>query len=231
MNIPEAATFADALDGLGAGLFLVDKTGRIIHANASGHAMLQERSVLREGDGRLVPCEVHAATALKELFAIVGGGDGVFGGKPIAVPLRTRDGNHYVAHILPLTSGARRSASVACPPVAALFVHKAALEAPSPGDVIAKFYNLTASELRVLHAIIDVGGVPETARALGVSEATVKTHLHRVFRKTGASRQADLVKLVAGFSSPLVGGSRPYPIPHRNQSIDERGTGRIAAAV
>jgi DNA-binding CsgD family transcriptional regulator len=31
----------------------------------------------------------------------------------------------------------------------------------------------------------------------------VKTHLHRVFAKTGASRQADLVKLAAGFSSPL----------------------------
>src|SRR5262245_33356468 len=110
MNIPEAATFADALDGLGAGLFLVDKTGRIIHANASGHAMLRERSVLREGDGRLVPCEVHAATALKELFAIVAGGDGVFGAKPIALPLSTRDGNHYLAHILPLTSAPRRCA-------------------------------------------------------------------------------------------------------------------------
>ena len=231
MNIPEAATFADALDGLGAGLFFVDKTGRIIHANASGQAMLRERSVLREGDGRLVPCEVHAATALKELFAIVGSGDGVVGAKPIAVPLSTRDGNHYVAHILPLTSGACRSASAACPPVAALFVHKATLEAPSPGDVIAKFYNLTASELRVLHAIVDVGGVPETARALGVSEATVKTHLHRLFRKTGASRQADLVKLVAGFSSPLVGRSRPCPIPHRDQSNDGRDTGRIAATV
>ena len=102
MNIPEAATFADALDGFGAGLFLVDKTGRIIHDNASGHAMLRERSVLREGDGWLVPCEVHAATALKERFAIVGGGDGGFSAKPIAVPLSTRDGKHYVAHILPL---------------------------------------------------------------------------------------------------------------------------------
>ena len=46
--------------------------------------------------------------------------------------------------------------------------------------------------------------MPETAEALGIGEATVKTHLHRLFGKTGTSRQADLVKLVAGFSSPLV---------------------------
>lgn len=55
----------------------------------------------------------------------------------------------------------------------------------------------------------------ETARALGVAEAAVKTHLHRLFGKPGATRQADLVKLVAGFSSPLVAAARPLPPPSR----------------
>jgi DNA-binding CsgD family transcriptional regulator len=32
----------------------------------------------------------------------------------------------------------------------------------------------------------------------------VKTHLGRVFEKTGTRRQADLVRLVAGFSNSLV---------------------------
>jgi DNA-binding CsgD family transcriptional regulator len=41
--------------------------------------------------------------------------------------------------------------------------------------------------------------------ALGVAETTVKTHLGRVFVKTGVSRQADLVKIVAGFATPLIG--------------------------
>jgi DNA-binding CsgD family transcriptional regulator len=44
-----------------------------------------------------------------------------------------------------------------------------------------------------------------TADALGISQATVKTHLHRLFRKTGTARQADLVRLVAEFADPLVG--------------------------
>jgi hypothetical protein len=39
--------------------------------------------------------------------------------------------------------------------------------------------------VRVLLGIVQVGGVPETAEALGVAEATVKTHLHRLFAKTG----------------------------------------------
>jgi DNA-binding CsgD family transcriptional regulator len=87
---------------------------------------------------------------------------------------------------------------------AALFVHKATLEAPSAPETIARLYRLTPSELRVLLAVVQLGGVPEVAGALGIGEATVKTHLHRLFSKTDTSRQADLVKLVAGFSSPLI---------------------------
>jgi DNA-binding CsgD family transcriptional regulator len=59
-------------------------------------------------------------------------------------------------------------------------------------------------ELRVLLAVVEVGGVPEVAEVLGIAETTVKTHLGHLYEKTGVRRQADLVKLVAGFSNPLV---------------------------
>jgi len=38
----------------------------------------------------------------------------------------------------------------------------------------------------------------------GIAETTVRTHLHRTYQKTGVNRQADLVKLVAAYSNPLV---------------------------
>ena len=40
---------------------------------------------------------------------------------------------------------------------------------------------------------------------LGIAEGTIKTHLRDLFAKTGTRRQADLVKLVVGFSNPLLG--------------------------
>ena len=84
-------------------------------------------------------------------------------------------------------------------------VHKAALETPSRPEAIARAYKLTPTELRVLLALIEVGGGgPEVAEALGIADATVKTHLNNLFRKTGVKHQADLVKVVAGFSSPLI---------------------------
>ena len=70
--------------------------------------------------------------------------------------------------------------------------------------MISRRYKLTPTELRVLLAIVEIGGVPEVAEAFGVSTTTVKSHLARLFEKTSTRRQADLVKLVAEFSNPLL---------------------------
>ena len=56
----------------------------------------------------------------------------------------------------------------------------------------------------LLTAFVEVGGIPEVAAALGVADTTVRTHVSSLFAKTGTARQADLVKLVAGYLTPLV---------------------------
>lgn len=62
---------------------------------------------------------------------------------------------------------------------------------------LAEQYGLTPTEARVLRAVVEeTGGVRAIAAAIGLSEATVKTHLHHLFQKTGSRRQVDLVKLV-----------------------------------
>jgi DNA-binding CsgD family transcriptional regulator/PAS domain-containing protein len=201
----EAATFADAFDGLSAGIFLVDPVGRIVHANAAGAAILAADDFLRAAGGRLVAGDPDIDRVLRDVLIAAGKGDAAIGVKGVAVPLVACDGALHVAHVLPMTSGARRCAGVATSAAAALFVHRAALDIPSSPEAIASAYKLTPTELRVLLAIVEIGGGPRAAEALGIGEGTVKTHLGRLFEKTGAKRQADLVKLVAGFSRPLVG--------------------------
>lgn len=198
----EAATLADTLDGLAAGMFLVDSTGRLVLANASGQAILAEASILRAAGGRLIANDPAADQALRDAFAGTNGGDAGLGTQGIAVPLTAGNGDYYVAHTLPLTSGARRKAGVGYAATAAVFVRKTQVDTPAAPEVIAKLYKLTPSELRVLLAVFETGGVPDVAGALGISEATARTHLSRLFEKTGTRRQADLVKLVAGFTSP-----------------------------
>jgi DNA-binding CsgD family transcriptional regulator len=199
----EAASLADSLDGLAAGMFLIDAAGTVVHANAAGHVMLTDGSVVRRIGDRLSTVDTEADRSLHDMFASAEAGDAAVGVKGIAVPLAARGGERWIAHVLPLTSGARRKAGTCYSAVAAVFVRKTSLDVPHPLDTIANLYRLTPAEMRVLMGIVEVGGVPDVAPVLGISETTVKTHLQRVFEKTRTKRQADLVKLVAGFMSPL----------------------------
>ena len=200
----EASTLADTLDGLTAGMFLVDNVGRIVHANASGQTMVAEAKFVRAAGGRLI-----AIDPLRQPDAaghLRGGRKRRRGGR--------REGDFRAAQ-----GARRRRARGAC--AAAHRRHAAqgghllcgggrgvraqgGARYPVPARDRARRHQLTPSELRVLLAIVEVGGAPEVAQALGVSETTVKTHLRHIFEKTGTSRQADLVKLVAGFSFPLL---------------------------
>jgi DNA-binding CsgD family transcriptional regulator len=199
----KAAAMADVLDGIAAALVLVDAAGRVVQANAAALEMLNEGSVLRSTGGKFAAIDAQADRTLHDIFINAENGDAAVGVKGIAVPLFSREGERYVAHVLPLTSGARRQAGVAYSAVAAVFLRKAALELPHPLEAIASTFKLTPAEMRVLMMIVQFGSLQEVAPVLGVSEATVKTHLQRIFAKTDTSRQADLVKLVAGYMSPL----------------------------
>jgi DNA-binding CsgD family transcriptional regulator len=165
--------------------------------------MLGTGDLLRSVGGRLVAGDGQVEQSLRETAAAAANGDEVVGSASVVVPLRARDDERYVAHMLPLTGGARRHAGEAWAAAAALFVRKAELQYPSPPEVIGKTYDLTPAELRVLLGIVEIGGVPEVAAAFGIADTTVKTHLGRLYAKTGTGRQADLVKLVAGFAMPL----------------------------
>jgi DNA-binding CsgD family transcriptional regulator/PAS domain-containing protein len=204
----EARAFAETLNGLAAGIFLLDAACQVVHANAAGHRMLESDDVLRLIGGQLVTRDGQVNKTLRELFGA--GSHAATAAGDRSLSLTAHDGERYVAHVLPLasvtrnrtqTSGAERPSGA----VAALFVRKAALSLRSCGELLSRTFDLTPGEIRVLFAVVELTGVSEVAQSLGVAETTVKTHLKRVFAKTGTSRQADLVKLAVGFANPLRG--------------------------
>ncbi|UFZ02540.1 LuxR C-terminal-related transcriptional regulator [Bradyrhizobium ontarionense] len=196
-KLSEAATFSSILDRLRAGLFLIDRDGRIVHANAPGRKILNADEVLQIVNGRLVARDVDVNRTIQDAIARRGNLD--FNMNVISLPLTTENLERHVVHVLPQGFGGDshggRPGSVA----SAILVCEARLKGLANEDVIRRAYQLTPTELRVLLALFDVGGISEVSASLGVSKSTVKTHVARLFAKTGASRQADLVKLVAGF--------------------------------
>jgi hypothetical protein len=103
----EAAALADSLDELASGMFIVDSNGRIAALD------LQSRNLL-------------------DVFTAAKAGDAAVGKKGIAMPLTARTGERYVAHVLPLTSGARRKAGVSYAATAAMFIRRLRWICPHP---------------------------------------------------------------------------------------------------
>ncbi len=58
----------------------------------------------------------------------------------------------------------------------------------------ALLYDLTPAETRVFELLADGMTQAAIAAQLGIAPSTVKTHLLKVFEKTGINRQAELVR-------------------------------------
>jgi DNA-binding CsgD family transcriptional regulator len=185
----DALALADVVDSLSLGVFVIGIGGAIVHANVQAREILASNDMLCVVNGRLMATNPQANPALRHALVAA-----TIDGASLALSMTSREGMRHVVQVQPLRTSQHR---------AAVFISKAIFEAASCPDIIRNTYRLTPTELRVLFAIVDLGSVPNVAVALGIANTTVRTHVGRLFRKTGTSRQADLVKLVAAFSHRL----------------------------
>jgi hypothetical protein len=196
------AVLSETFDQVLAAVFLVGANGRLVFANAAGRAMLDEGGLLTERNGTLAAVAPDAQRLLRDALAGVEAGDVAASSRGLPIPLAASPHSPWFAHVLPLTSGDRQRTGALHSAVAAVFARKTSPASPLPLEALATLYKLTASEVRLLDGVTKVSGVRALAELLGLTQATVKTHLHNVFRKTGTARQSELVKLMAGFEPP-----------------------------
>jgi DNA-binding CsgD family transcriptional regulator/PAS domain-containing protein len=200
-----AETVAQALDGLSAAVILIDKGRAIVHANRSAQSMLASGQALKVVEGKLVTGNPRVDRWLREAILTMNRGDEAFLSAAAASRVLAGSGNEkYVLHVMPLRAGLRSEITQFHGAAALLLIQSAGFRTTSASEAIARLYRLTPSEHRVLLTIVEAGGVPEAARRLAISETTVKTHLHRLFDKTGVNSQTEVVKLVAGFGKSLL---------------------------
>jgi DNA-binding CsgD family transcriptional regulator/PAS domain-containing protein len=190
--------FANTLNHVEAAVFLVSANAGIVFANEAAERMLAQGALVKKQSNALRAVAPEANRILVDIFSAAEEGDESVGIRGIAVPLTDALDERWFAHVLPLTSGRRRQAGDNYAAVAAVFIRKTAPNALSPLEGFAKLYKLTAGEVRVFDAVLKVNGVKAIAELLGLSQATVKTHLQSLFRKTATGRQSELIKLAAG---------------------------------
>jgi DNA-binding CsgD family transcriptional regulator len=198
----EALTFASALETLTAGVVLVDEKLGILFANDAAGAMLRARDPIRSQQGRLTLAYAVASQALETAVEVAARNEMDLGRRGIGIPLRRADGAPCLVHVMPLRVGQLRP-GLARRATAAVFVAPAASPPRMPADALALLYDLTPAESRIFELIVDGQAPSDIAVVLGIAPSTVKTHLLRVFEKTGCNRQVELVKLAASMSLPI----------------------------
>ena len=185
---------AEALHGLDQGAFLVGDDSRVFFINVAGErlceaggGLLVSESILHaalESDTRRVHAVV-AACGRSGVDASAGGAVLVARG-PTRQPLSLR--------IMPL----RGEAAWPAPgrPVAAIFATDPDNAAKKLVGRIRKQFGFTAAESAFAIEIIKGDGVQASADRLSIARSTARTHLSRIFDKTGKRRQAEVVALL-----------------------------------
>jgi DNA-binding CsgD family transcriptional regulator len=194
----EVQSFAATLDGLSAGALLVGGDLSIVHANEAARAMLAARDPVSGERGRLAVASEPAQRMLAQAVAAAGRDEREIDRAGLGIPVR-RESGPAVLHVLPLRYGAVRP-RLAPQAVAAVFVVPAAVPRPVPEQALAALFDLTPAEAKVFALLASGLSVADAARSLGIAQSTVKTHLHQLFQKTGAKRQAELVRLAGALS-------------------------------
>jgi DNA-binding CsgD family transcriptional regulator len=190
------------LDRLSSGVILLDRRARLLYVNAAARALGSTSGALRLGKASVMAASPSHARELDALIRTV------LGGVPMVSMSVPRPSDGLSVTILAVSvrgKDAARFADLHLPDAAVmLFIVDPGNRLDIPPAVVMDAFGLTRAEARVALAVSSGLSVPEVAIQLGLSPNTVKTHLRRVFAKTGTGRQAELVRLMT--SIDLISG-------------------------
>lgn len=183
------------LDALDRAVLVADEDGRLLLANRAGDAWLAQNPVVVCRSGRLSSPRPAVEDKLRRLLtAATRGLDGARTGGALAM-YRTGENKPHQLLILPLRPDANLAENWQRPLALLVLVDPNA--SISIGlDKLQALFGLTSAEARVAAALADGKSLEEFARSANLSAHTVRAQLKVALEKTGARRQAELVRVV-----------------------------------
>ncbi|WP_162596172.1 helix-turn-helix transcriptional regulator [Methylobacterium sp. 17Sr1-1] len=206
---------AAALDALALAVLVVDRQGHILHANREATDLLDRPDGALSGQ----PAGGHGSPGSKpQGFKHLGARQAEGRSRLHALIQAACDGRSGEAGgFLQLESGSpdEPGVSVCVSPLAE--AEAKAPETPGRAVVVARLlraqgrievqlrtlFGLTRAEAQVGAALARGGCLAEIAAELGISVTTARTHVARIFLKTGTKQQSQLVALVAAVQLPV----------------------------
>jgi DNA-binding CsgD family transcriptional regulator len=193
LGLERARGMVMGLDMIGLAAAVVTATGVVVASN-NKLAELTDFVGIRAFD-RITLNDPMAHRSLLVALEALNGRDGRQR-PPMSFPLSGINGTApAVAHLVPLIASARDIFQKGD----ALFIASRVGQGGVPdASLLEAIFDLTPAEARIARQLVEGKTSINIAQQATVSHETVRTHMKAIFRKTGVSRQVDLVRLVSG---------------------------------
>jgi DNA-binding CsgD family transcriptional regulator/PAS domain-containing protein len=193
------------LDSMAVGTLIADQNGQVRFANAAAEEILADNDGLMRRDSRIQAArsfETNSLAAALREAATENRPEKHDGALLIARPSGKRP---YAVVVVPLAakSGEIKTSR------ALMFVSDLAHRNIELAPRLSQLFGLSKAEARVAAGIAEGRRLTEIAQEFDVRMPTVRTQLRAVLKKVGASRQADLVRIVLALPPMLSTGAEP----------------------
>lgn len=186
----------DSLDFLPVGVVLAGTEGDVFATNRTAREILADQDGLKlTRGGRLLADRPETDGRLQEMIAKASG-VGLADRGPVGTLAVTRSEGKQDLGLMVFAAGGTASGMVQPEGCAAIYLSDPAQRIETAEPVLQGLYGLTRAEARLAAELVRGHTLEQAASDKGVSLNTVRTHLKRVFAKTGTTRQADLVSLL-----------------------------------
>lgn len=185
-----AASIAnEAIRRMNFGWLTLDLSGRILDSDAHATGMLAASDRLRKGrDGRLVARDAGVAREITQAIeALVR--------EPTSRPRAIVLSRDPWLDMLLVPSNIRAGTSRPSPTVVA-YVHADDWSAADRCEQLGELFDLIPSEARLALALSRGMSISEAAEELGLTVESARTYSKRIYAKTGARGQTDLVRFI-----------------------------------
>ncbi|MDH3664516.1 MAG: LuxR C-terminal-related transcriptional regulator [Alphaproteobacteria bacterium] len=188
------AAYEEAFSALGHGIVLLGRDGRIAFANDAAERMIKAGDGLTSRQGRLVaalPSErARFARGIAEATGMAGSMAAAAGFR-----LSRPGGGALICLLFPIGDGQR--SSFAERPSTMLLCRPDDAGVSEQTETLIGLYGFSPRQAELVSLLLAGNSLPMIAQHLGISQETARTHLRRVFAKTGVTSQIELVRMIA----------------------------------
>ncbi|CAB3799878.1 hypothetical protein LMG28688_05047 [Paraburkholderia caffeinitolerans] len=200
----ERSIYANAVNRMEIGTITLDESGVIIDANAVGNEILGDGDGLRMARGMIEATDGQENRKLQRLIRMAVMGHHAAAAAIVeAMPITRSHDRPRLGLLVRTVLLSDWSEDNKRRPAVTLFLRDPDRKPQGAQEMLRKLFDLTPAESAIALLLMNGLTLEEAAEESAISKNTARSHLRSIFAKTGATRQATLIRILLGSIVPL----------------------------